>query len=87
MGVGTRNLLPSVRCGVEQALLAAIAAFRQMPLAHLLTFGFAGVKYWLDCQGQFLSGTVHILSDCLVLSVKHVQMVQALTGIAPRMWR
>lgn len=36
LGVGAANLLPSVRCGMEAALLAAAAAACRVPLAALL---------------------------------------------------
>lgn len=39
MGVGPANLLPSVRCGLEGALLAAAAAACRVPLASLLCGG------------------------------------------------
>lgn len=63
LGVDPRELLPSVRFGVEGAVLSAMAAARQMPLAQVLSNGMrsitrlgdiVAVNAMMDPQGDLI---------------------------------
>lgn len=60
VGIDPANLYPSVRCGLEGALLTALAQAQIMPLAHLLLPSRAAQRR----PGQDMPVLVNALLDC-----------------------
>lgn len=66
MGVDPANLYPSVRCGLEGALLTALAQAQSLPLSHLL-LPSAAEQRQPQVTGSSQQGTpilVNALLDC-----------------------